>query len=214
MRKPLLLVALLTLTAVRSYAAITMTIQSSDANNRLGGVYLGSAIYKPDAVAIYMSQGLQRYAWNGSSWYDDVTPNCYADPSTPGNDARCGDQIGMFWKHVSCTGVPGNSFYPCDANEHWNAYSGSDNIPSALPQPNVWPRDAANHNSMTGFAPLNYQAINAVFPAQNELRSGYESTCHAQNFYSLATAATSPHVTYEPSTGVIEGSCGPDVTGG
>ena len=120
---------------------------------------------------------------------------------------------------MSCTTTDQNSsFYPCDdpvsGNQNWNAFNGADNVRSSLPTaptaPSPWPYNkdydychadpslCAANMTMTGFASqITYQTINAAIP--NPPQSG--NACHPRNTANLATAATSPHVAYDPASG-------------
>jgi hypothetical protein len=180
------------LTGVAPAQTLSVSSQNVDPNMKLGGTYLGSVVNLPDVYGMYMTNAIRRFTWGADGkLHDTVTaqPGCTENPADPNGIDACGDQIGLFWKHIAC-----NPWYvPCDTNQHWNAAPGQDNITTALPVNGVWP-------PVINFAhKINYHTINAAFPAPPTTSS--QQQCHPNNPGSLATAATSSRVAYEPSTG-------------
>lgn len=173
-----------------NYTDVTLTLQATDPNFTLAGVGLGSVVYAPDVFSLYMTNAIRRFTWIGDSLGDTVTnqiiPGCDNHAAT-NTDDRCGDQIGLFWKHISCQ--YGGA---CGTNTHWNAWPGSDNIatyPVKPPAPMPWP-------PVPGFSHMfNANSLKAVLPA---IPTGADATCHGENPDALPTAVSAPRVVWHP----------------
>jgi hypothetical protein len=171
-------------------AQVTTRLQSSDPNFKLAGVYLGSTVYTADVFSLFETNGIRRFAWQpDGTLIDVVTPTCSADPQANSNPA-CGDQIGLFWKHVSCQ----QWYVPCGSNDRWNGYSGQNNL-STYPSPTTWP-------PVSGFDHrINYQNLNAVLNTvyPNGLPTG--NTCQPLNPGSRPGGAAAPKVVFHSGLG-------------
>jgi hypothetical protein len=120
-----LALGLLFLHPTQSWSQVIVKFTSVDPHFKMGGLYVGSAVYTPDAFGVFQTNGLRRFSWVGTTLTDTIDalglPYCSRDPNQ-NSLAQCGDQIGLLWKHQSCT-LGG----PCGSNDHWNGYPGMDN---------------------------------------------------------------------------------------
>lgn len=172
-------------------AQVTTSLHSSDPSFRLAGVYLGSTLYTADVFSLFETNGIRRFAWQpDGSLVDVVTPTCSPDPQANSNPA-CGDQVGLFWKHISCQPW----YVPCSLNDRWNAYPGQNNL-STYPSPSSWP-------PVPGFDHrINYQTLNTVLDTAypNGLPTG-KPDCHPYNPGSRPGGASAPKVVFHPGLG-------------
>ena len=171
-------------------AQVTTRLRSSDPSFKLAGVYLGSTVYTADVFSLFETNAIRRFAWQpNGSLQDVVTPTCSPDPQQNTNPA-CGDQIGLFWKHISCQPW----YVPCGTNDRWNGYPGQNNL-STYPSPSSWPPvPDFDHR-------INYQTLNAVLDAvyPNGLPTG--NSCHPLNPGSRPGGPSAPKVVFHPGLG-------------
>lgn len=172
---------------------ITATIVARDYNFSLAGVFMGSVLSIPDVYAMYMTNGLRRFTWDDDARLQDtVTDGTCNEHPLLSADPACGDQIGLFWKHISC-----NSWYvPCEDNDRWNAGGrpgDSDiNNASTFPHPGEWPIPRFSHLINSG--DVNYRIPDPP-------RTNNEAACHPGNPSSHVTGVTAPKVVRSPSSG-------------
>lgn len=189
-----ILPALFMALSAAALAQVTTRLQSSDPNFKLAGVYLGSTVYTADVFSLFETSGIRRFAWQPNGTLIDVvtnTPGCGPDPQA-NYKPECGDEIGLFWKHISCQPW----YVPCGSNDRWNGYPGQNNL-STYPSPSSWP-------PVPGFDHrINYQTLNAVLNTvyPNGLPTG-SPTCHyPSNPGSRPGAASAPKVVFYPTFG-------------
>lgn len=115
------------------------TPRPQDSNFKIAGTYGFSVHWEnPSSYRLYATSGNQRKTWHQGVLTDlkhigtDPCP-LDQDPSAPGWDQRCQEQVGLYLKYVDC--AQGS---PCQWQGKWNAYPGTLNA-STFPVAWLWP---------------------------------------------------------------------------
>jgi len=160
------------------------TPRIQDSNFKIAGTYGFSVVWEyPSNYRLYATSGNQRKTWYGSTIRDlksfppDPCP-LDEDPTTPGWDSRCQEQVGLYWKYVDC-GIG----EPCEWGGQWNAYPGTRNA-STFPVSWLWPAQYPNFG-IPGYTPvLTKDAVNSppvCGGGQCPPPTGVATECHPGN---------------------------------
>lgn len=181
-------ISLLTiLIALPAFAQVQFQIQNptprpQDANFKIAGTYGFSVHWEdPSSYRLYATSGNQRKTWYQGLVKDlkDFPPDpcpLDQDPSAPGWDSRCQEQVGLYWKYVDC--AYGS---PCQWEGRWNAHPGTQNA-STFPVSWLWPATYPQFGIPNHTPVLTKDAPNGtICTAEACPPTGVASTCHPGN---------------------------------
>ena len=183
--------ALTILIALPAAAQVQFQIQNptprpQDSNLKVAGTFGFSVLFEPpSSYWLYATSANQYKTWHEGTvktFKSLIVPHpCPqdGDPSAPGWDYRCEEQVGLYWKYVDC--AYGS---PCQWEGKWNAYPGTLNA-STFPVSWLWPATfpgigIPNHTPVLTRTVVNSPPICGTEPVCPP-PTGVASTCHPGN---------------------------------